>query len=31
MRCTQQPCRFDVVLIESGRLEWIRDAFQPGV
>ena len=30
MRCTQQPCRFDVVLIESGRLEWIRDAFQPG-
>lgn len=30
MRCTDQPCRFDVVLIEAGRLEWIRDAFQPG-
>lgn len=28
--CTAQPCRFDVVLIEAGRLEWIRDAFQPG-
>jgi putative endonuclease len=22
------PCRFDAVLIEDGRLEWIRDAFQ---
>jgi putative endonuclease len=30
MRCTHLPCRFDVVLIEAGRLEWIRDAFQPG-
>jgi putative endonuclease len=25
-----RPCRFDVVLIEAGRLDWIRDAFQPG-
>ncbi len=31
MRCADRPCRFDVVLIEAGRLEWIRDAFQPGV
>jgi putative endonuclease len=30
MHCTAQPCRFDVVLIEAGQLEWIRDAFQPG-
>jgi putative endonuclease len=30
MRCTHLPCRVDVVLIEAGRLEWIRDAFQPG-
>jgi putative endonuclease len=30
MRCADRPCRFDVVLIEAGRLEWIRDAFQPG-
>ncbi len=30
MRCTHLPCRFDVVLIEGGRLEWIRDAFRPG-
>jgi len=27
----QQPCRFDVVLIEPGTLEWIRDAFQVSV
>jgi putative endonuclease len=24
------PCRFDAVLIEDGRLEWIRDAFYGG-
>lgn len=24
----ERPCRFDCVLIENGRLEWIRDAFQ---
>jgi putative endonuclease len=30
MRCEALPCRFDVVLIEAGRLEWIRDAFHPG-
>jgi putative endonuclease len=30
MRCAHLPCRFDVVLIEAGRLEWIRDAFRPG-
>jgi putative endonuclease len=27
---TDLPCRFDVVLIEAGELEWIRDAFRPG-
>lgn len=25
----ETPCRFDCVLIEGGRLEWIRDAFRP--
>lgn len=23
----EQPCRFDCVVIDGGRLEWIRDAF----
>jgi putative endonuclease len=23
------PCRFDVIVFESGRLEWLRDAFRP--
>jgi putative endonuclease len=25
-----RPCRFDVIAIEGGALEWIRDAFQVG-
>lgn len=24
----EQPCRFDCVVIDGGKLEWIRDAFQ---
>jgi putative endonuclease len=24
----QPPCRFDVVSIEDGRIDWIRDAFR---
>lgn len=24
------PCRFDVVAIEAGRIEWIRNAFEAG-
>ncbi|MBC7781199.1 MAG: YraN family protein [Proteobacteria bacterium] len=27
-RSEDLPCRFDVVVIEDGMLEWIRDAFQ---
>lgn len=23
------PCRFDCLLIEGGRIEWLRDAFRP--
>lgn len=26
----EPPCRFDCVLIEGGRIEWVRDAFRPG-
>lgn len=26
-RCDDAPCRFDCVLIDGGRLEWLRDAF----
>jgi len=29
-RSEHLPCRFDVVVIEGGTLEWIRDAFQVG-
>ena len=29
-RSKHLPCRFDVVVIEGGALEWIRDAFQLG-
>jgi putative endonuclease len=25
----EQPCRFDCVVIDAGKLEWIRDAFRP--
>ena len=25
----EQPCRFDCVVIDGGRLEWICDAFRP--
>jgi putative endonuclease len=25
----ERPCRFDCVLIQDGRLEWIKDAFRP--
>lgn len=25
----EQPCRFDCVLIDGGKLEWIKDAFRP--
>lgn len=24
---TQPPCRFDAVLLDGGKMEWIRDAF----
>jgi putative endonuclease len=30
-RITDESVRFDVVLIEGTRLEWIQDAFQPTV
>lgn len=26
----ERPCRFDCVLIQDGRLEWLKDAFRPG-
>lgn len=25
----ERPCRFDCVLIQDGRLEWLKDAFRP--
>lgn len=28
-RWQQRPCRFDVVAIDAGEIQWIRDAFQP--
>lgn len=30
-RGAERPCRFDVVSLDDrGRLDWLRDAFQPG-
>ncbi len=29
-RGVDAPCRFDAVLIEGGRLEWLRHAFEAG-
>ncbi|MDD5247617.1 MAG: YraN family protein [Rhodocyclaceae bacterium] len=26
----EQACRFDCVLIQEGKLEWLKDAFRPG-
>lgn len=26
-QAAQPPCRFDAVLLEGGRMEWIKDAF----
>ena len=28
-RYGEQPCRFDCVLLQENRIEWIRDAFRP--
>lgn len=25
----ERPCRFDCVLIQDGKVEWLRDAFRP--
>lgn len=25
----ERPCRFDCVLFDDGRLEWVKDAFRP--
>lgn len=25
----ERPCRFDCVLIQDGRIEWLKDAFRP--
>jgi putative endonuclease len=29
VRNGDRPCRFDCVLIQDGKLEWIKDAFRP--
>jgi putative endonuclease len=29
VRHGERPCRFDCVLLQDGRLEWLKDAFRP--
>lgn len=29
LRHGERPCRFDCVLLQDGKLEWLKDAFRP--